>query len=173
MTLVAPLIEKKSKQIRFFNLRSAVIKLTSRCNIQCGYCYENITFGKQKHHTMTPEVFKNFVDIALHSTRQKKFLFILHGGEPTLLSEEWFYDCVGYAYRVAEEVGVALEVSIQTNLINVTHSKFECFKALNISIGASLDNPAHVHSAMRPLAHKVIEHFNLARDMGIQCGILT
>ena len=69
-----------------------VVKVTRDCNLRCKYCYiENK--DAFKNEVMSFEVFKTLVDrICLDKKKTsdefKRFSFIFHGGEPTIIGYE-------------------------------------------------------------------------------------
>ena len=156
----------------FRNLHCAIVKLTSRCNINCEYCYENITFGRGPHSFMSTDTFKDIVDKMLDSTQCEEFLLILHGGEPSLVSTKWFDECLSYAKNKAESLSKQITFFVQTNLVNISDESLNCFGRHNVQVGVSLDNPDYVSSSMRPLAGKVVKNFFRARDSGLNCSVL-
>lgn len=157
-------------EARFNNISSVIVKLTNRCNIRCGYCYENIV---AKGSDMTTETFQKMLVSILSSTSSNKILFILHGGEPTILHTEWFDKNLSRAYEIAESYEKKIEFSIQSNLINIGEDKLKIFKKYNVSIGGSLDNPDFLSESLRPLATKALDTYNKAKALGINIGILS
>ncbi len=151
-------------------LSSAVFKLTNRCNIRCSYCYEDI-LGRGTD--MTSEVFQQSLQTMLAATSKKKFLLILHGGEPTVLTDEWFAENLGAARRLGDEYDKELTITLQSNLIKVPDSKIKLFKEFSLRLGGSLDNPDFIAESMRPLAHKAVATFRRAKAAGLRVGILS
>ncbi len=157
----------------FANLRCIVVKLTSRCNIQCEYCYEDITFGKEKHYNMEIENFKKITNRIFAESKKDSMTVLFHGGEPSLLPISWIDAACSHVRQLAITYNKKLSIDIQSNFIKITDEMMSCLKRNNISIGVSIDNPATMPSSMRPLAEKVIENFLRARKIGLKCGILT
>ena len=155
---------------RFKKLCSAVIKITNRCNIRCKYCYEEIV---AKGTDMSSEVFQRTVRAMLSSTSSDSFLVILHGGEPTILTEAWFEQNLSRVRDLAEVYEKKVEITIQSNLIDVSNEKLRIFQRHSVSVGGSLDNPALVKGTQRPLADKALATYKRAREMGVRVGILS
>ncbi|WP_158618878.1 radical SAM/SPASM domain-containing protein [Legionella qingyii] len=157
---------------RFTNLRAVVVKLTSRCNIKCEYCYEDITFGKEKHYYLPIDDFELLIDKMLTNSRQHQITIIFHGGEPSLLPISWLDRACEFSYASALRNNKSIEISMQTNFINISDDLMNCFKRNNIALGVSIDNPQDVTQSMRPLADKVIKNYFRAKENGVNCGIL-
>ncbi|MEM9888296.1 MAG: radical SAM protein [Bacteroidota bacterium] len=155
---------------RFNNIRCVIVKLTNRCNIRCEYCYENIV---SKGVNMKSEVFQDMVETFLQSTNEKSVLFILHGGEPTILPENWFEENLQKSYELGEKYDKEVEFSIQTNLIKISETKLKIFKKYNVGIGGSIDNPDFLTESLRPLANKALNTYKKAKKLGIRVGILS
>lgn len=68
------------KDARFTNLSAVVVKLTSRCNIKCEYCYEDITFGKEKHYYLPIHDYELLISKVLINSKRSHITIILHGG---------------------------------------------------------------------------------------------
>ena len=154
---------------KFKNVSTAIVKLTNSCNIRCDYCYENIV---SKGSNMTSSVFQDLTEKMLVFSKRKQIQFILHGGEPTLLPVEWFEKNFNYVHKLAKHHGKKVQLSIQTNLINIPDEKLKLFKKYNLSIGGSIDNPDDLPETMRPLSRKALTTFLRAQELGIDIGIL-
>jgi uncharacterized protein len=118
-------------------------------------------------------MFQQMTHSILSSSLEDKILFILHGGEPTILPDNWFEKNFKEAYAIADAYGKKLEFSIQTNLIDISESKLHIFKKHNVSIGGSLDNPAFLKKSFRPLAQQALNTYLHAKELGIKIGILA
>ncbi len=153
---------------RFSNVDALIIKVTKRCNLDCEYCYENIT----KTGDMAIETFRNLAEKAFYSTSKKTVQFIFHGGEPTLLPNSWYVEAFEICQTLAEQTGKEASLSIQTNLTHLLDEKIQLFKDYKVSVGASLDGPADLDHAMRPGAQRVINNFFRAREHGLKVGVL-
>lgn len=153
---------------RFKDVRALIVKVTHRCNINCAYCYEFITKGDD----MAISTFMRLSSAALTSTCSEQIQFIFHGGEPTLLSNDWYRFAVEYAQEIAEKLGKIARFSMQTNLINVSDAQLSLYKELGINISTSLDGPSTLPESLRPRAKKALENYNRAVNHGLKPGIL-
>ena len=156
------------KDIRFTNIGALIVKVTHRCNLDCSYCYENITKGED----MPIETFKALVDKVMDNSIREKIAFIFHGGEPTLVSTTWYQEAVKYANYKAALVNKTVRYSLQTNLLNVTYEQLKAFKDLEINLGVSVDGPVDIPTPYRKRAAKAISNLHLANSIGLKTGIL-
>ncbi|MCI5123246.1 MAG: radical SAM protein [Candidatus Electrothrix sp. AR5] len=155
---------------RFSSIRLAVIKLTNRCNIKCKYCYEDILANGKD---MTTEIFQKIVQTLLASSSESKLSLLLHGGEPTLLSEEWFEENLEKTHELSCYYKKEVKVDIQSNLIDLTDSKIEIFKRFNVNIGGSVDNPNYSTEYLRPLSTKAYDNYLRLKNKEVRVGILS
>ena len=108
------------------NIDLVVLKITNRCNLNCQYCYEYE--GKRPlGQDMSQKLFRKTVDLILITTKKHSVNLLFHGGEPTLLSLDWFRDSVNYVHKKAEVIGKKTSFSIQTNLIDISDDKLDFF----------------------------------------------
>jgi uncharacterized protein len=153
---------------RFSNIGALIVKVTHRCNLDCSYCYENISKGND----MPLEVFKELVDRVMENTSKEKVAFIFHGGEPTIIPNEWYREAIRYANYKAVLCKKSVRYSLQTNLISITEDQLRIYNELDINLGVSVDGPADIPSPYRKRAEKVIKNLNLVKLLGIRFGIL-
>jgi len=155
---------------RFSKINSLIIKVTNRCNLDCAYCYENVS---RKGKDMTIDVFKSIIDKTLNSTEDKKVNVIFHGGEPTLLKNEWYLEAVSYAVTKAVELGKEMKFGIQTNLTTLNQNKIDLFKYLNISPGVSIDDPTLSSTSFRQKENLVVKKIELLIKSELKFGVLS
>jgi uncharacterized protein len=136
------------------SVRHVVLKIASRCNLNCGYCYlynhEDQSALRQPKR-ISDKVFQKIVSRMKEYTDQEQTAIGLtfHGGEPMLLQAERFAELISYARK---QLGSALEsVSIQTNGTLVTDRWAQILRDENVGVGVSLDGPPEVHDPARPL----------------------
>lgn len=144
---------------RFSNVDALIIKVTKRCNLDCEYCYENIT----KSGDMDIATFQEIAEKAFYSSSKNTIEFIFHGGEPTLLPDSWYTEAFQICQTLEGSTGKKASLSIQTNLTHLTDRKLELFRDNKVSVGASLDGSATLIASMRPGAERVIKNFLKAR----------
>lgn len=141
-------MRKESEQ----NLTQIVLKVASRCNLNCSYCY--IYNGEDNGYLHQPkkisdEVFSALLaridDYVEHSKRPMTISF--HGGEPTLIGLPRFRELVEWAQK---ELGDKLAgIAIQTNATLLDADWARAIKSLNVAPSISIDGPKDIHDASR------------------------
>lgn len=154
---------------RFQSVKTIVLKITHRCNTDCNYCYENISAGKD----MASDSAKKIINLLLSNTTQREVTILFHGGEPTLLSYEWFDEVLQFAISEAAIFNKSIRFTIQSNLINVSESKLELFRKHNVSIGVSIDNIYSELSNQRKKSAIVLDKIKNIVSNGMKVGILS
>jgi uncharacterized protein len=122
--------------------RQFILKVHSRCNLSCSYCYVYEMADKGWRglpKRMSSAVAAKAVQrIAEHAGSHglPSIDVILHGGEPLLAGAEWLADLVdSLRSRVPAQVNVAL----QTNGTLLDRPMLTTLKRLGVTIGVSLD----------------------------------
>jgi len=134
-------------------IRTVIVKLAGRCNLNCSYCYvynrEDSSY-RRRPRFISDEIFEAMLlrmrALADEAPRRRLSL-VFHGGEPTLVGSERFDRLVQRAVSV---LGPRLRgMSIQTNATLLTEEWVEVLRRNRISVGISLDGPVAVHDAAR------------------------
>lgn len=151
---------------------TVLIKVASRCNINCTYCYV-YNMGDSGWADMPNHISSETTEAAskalseLTQIQGRPFAVVLHGGEPLLLGPRKL-DRVLSALRSA----VPSEVSfgLQTNGILITEEILEVCSEHRTTISVSIDGPKHIHDRER-VGHdglgtydKVLEGINRLRE---------
>jgi uncharacterized protein len=135
-------------------LGSFLIKVHSRCNLMCDYCYEynsGNTSWKRKPKEMSWEVFEQtLVRVREHSLKHglRKQFFSFHGGEPLLRGADFFRKAVERA-RTVLQPEIEIGFGTQTNATLLTADLAGTLADLSIGVGVSIDGPRHVHDRYR------------------------
>ena len=106
---------------------------TTRCNLECPYCYV-----KQDGRDMSDETYKRMNDIflgMLESGEKDYLIYRLAGGEPLLVFDKWRPHIDDFLNRVGDKGSVA----IITNLTQLSDEVLEWAKDKNVSFSISLD----------------------------------
>ncbi len=161
--------ELSSDDKRFSNIEALIIKVTHRCNLDCAYCYENITNGND----MSIETYKKIIDKTFLNSTKDKILLIFHGGEPTLLKDEWYQEALAYAQNKSIRFNKKVQFSLQTNLLKISETKVKLFKEYNVNLGVSIDGYQGIPDAMRKRTNKTFENYLYLKSQGLKLGVLT
>src|SRR5262249_36318817 len=165
-------------------LSQFIVKVASRCNLNCSYCYvynQADATWRTRPALMSDET----SDAVLARIRrnceeggQDKVAILFHGGEPTLIGSRRF---TSMCERARERLGdmTSVELEIQTNGTRLDEDWVQVFLEHDVRVGISLDGPREVNDAAR-VDHKgrgsydsVARGVALLRDGGVPFGILS
>jgi uncharacterized protein len=138
--------------------REFVLKIHSRCDLACDYCYvyemADQSWRSQPVRMPPATATRTAARIAEHARTHglQKLQLTLHGGEPLLAGPE-LITYVVTAVRDAVDPDVRVDVSIQTNAVRLDSDFLRLFDELNVGIGVSLDGPARAHDRHRRYAN--------------------
>ena len=130
-----------------------LVKLASRCNINCTYCYwfRDAEVYK-KPAVLTPEAEDAFCQRLEEHIREFElpaFLLVFHGGEPLLFPKRRFDVLMKKLRAVAERTGCYIKCGVTTNAILVDDEWIALFKAHDVDVSVSLDGPAEINDKYR------------------------
>lgn len=132
-------------------LDTVLVKVASRCNINCTYCYVyNMGDDNWAHleKFMSPETIGALcASLAEIVSRQRKcFSVVLHGGEPFLLGEARLDFLLRSLREVLPEY---YPISIQTNGMLISIPILDTCSKYRVSVAVSIDGPEEVHNKYR------------------------
>ena len=136
-------------------LDTVLIKVASRCNINCTYCYV-YNMGDDNWSRMAKFMSKETIDALctslkdLVSYQSKRFSVVLHGGEPFLLGS------LKLTYLLSELRKVLSHdypISIQTNGVLISREILDICSEYKASVAVSIDGPQNLHDKFR-VSHK-------------------
>lgn len=136
-----------------YSVTSYVLKIASRCNLNCSYCYMynmgDQTYLKQPKFMSleTVQAFADKLKSYCDSAGIEFVQIIFHGGEPLLAKPEYFEQCVDIFHRTIPDVEYVF--TIQTNGVTLDKKWYELLLKLRISIGISIDGPKKYHDEYR------------------------
>jgi len=142
-------------------LDTVLVKVASRCNINCSYCYVyNMGDDNWKNLSkfMSEETIQGLCASLeeLVANQKKCFSVVLHGGEPFLLGIKK----LSYLLQKLREVlPEHYPISIQTNGILISNEILDICSTYRASVAVSIDGPEHVHNKYR-VNHKNAGTFN-------------
>jgi uncharacterized protein len=132
-------------------LETILVKVTSRCNINCSYCYvyhQGDTSWQRmpKHMSLaTIEDVLRQLEI-LYQDQHQPFAIVLHGGEPLLLPRNILEALLqGLADRLPSACGRA----IQTNGTLIDDELLALCLRTNTTLSVSLDGPPDINDVFR------------------------
>lgn len=137
------------------NNRHLLLVLTSECNLECGYCYEN-----NSSQTMSIAIAKKAISQAVSSLKEEQRLIVeLFGGEPLMAFNQIreIYD-----WSVEHLKGMPLHYFMTTNgtLLNDKLKEWFVERKRNITLCLSLDGRKTSQDKNRPGSYSLIEpHF--------------
>lgn len=130
---------------------TVLIKVASRCNINCSYCYVyNLgdTGWAQMPKLISPDTLQATAEALsrLLSDQTHGFAVVLHGGEPLLLGPKRMAQVLS-TLRAALPSSCTL--NIQTNGMLISDEILEICAVHECSLSVSLDGPAEIHDRWR------------------------
>ncbi|GAA3135309.1 hypothetical protein GCM10010466_27670 [Planomonospora alba] len=134
--------------------RQFILKIHSRCDLACTYCYMYEmadTSWRGRPRRMAPETFAAAAHrIAEHARTHglPEIELVLHGGEPLLAGREAVRDLVTRV-RAAVGPGTRVRVSLQTNAVLLDRRHLDLFAELDVRVGVSLDGDEAMHDRSR------------------------
>ena len=156
-----------------------LVKVASRCNIDCSYCYwfrDASVYDKPK--LMSDDVLRQLLvrieeHVAAHALPD--FPIVLHGGEPLLWGVENFHRFAKACAEISWRRQCEIPIAVTTNGVLIDDDWLDCLEAHDISVAISLDGPAHIHDAQRRTfqghgTHAAVEQAArklVSRDIGV------
>lgn len=132
-----------------------VLKIASRCNLNCTYCYMYNLGDKtylQQPKFMSEAVIDTMLTRVIEHCEKHHltaFAFGFHGGEPLLAGKAFFINFVNKTNTLFEKHGLTANYFIQTNGVLLTRSIGKLFNELKIQIGVSLDGTEEINDTFR------------------------
>jgi len=132
-------------------LDKVLLKVASRCNINCSYCYVynqgDTSWQRMPKHMSLDTVENVLARLAeLHEDQQHSFDVVLHGGEPLLLPRNILQALLE---GLADRLPATCTRSIQTNGILIDEDLLDLCLRTGATLSVSLDGPSDVHDTFR------------------------
>ncbi|PZF73567.1 radical SAM protein [Taibaiella soli] len=138
-------------------LASCVLKIASRCNMKCTYCYmyelADQTWMNQPK-IMSQAVIAGFLerlDEYFNNYIGNNFLVVIHGGEPLLAGVPIMEQLFSSITKIGHKRGVSVGFTVQTNSLLLNEEWINLFRKYNCIVGISLDGPSYVNDKRRKL----------------------
>lgn len=143
-----------------------VVKIASRCNLNCDYCYEynmgDDSWKKQSKY-MSLEIAQHLkcrIVEHLQAHNEIDQIFIsFHGGEPLSVGAERLQNYCDIFKEICNEVPVRLSFSTQTNGVFLDEKMINTLKKNRVFVGVSVDGPKEYNDLHR-VDHKGKSTFN-------------
>ncbi|AEU34652.1 cyclophane-forming radical SAM/SPASM peptide maturase YhhB [Granulicella mallensis] len=132
-------------------LDTVLIKVASRCNINCSYCYvynQGDTSWQRMPKHMSFEIVEDVIRqlATLYRDQDHPFAVVLHGGEPLLLPRNILEALLK---GLADCLPATCSRSIQTNGTLIDDDLLELCVRTGTTLSVSIDGPADVHDTFR------------------------
>jgi uncharacterized protein len=141
-------------------IRYLILVLTTRCNLNCRYCYNGDAPGMD----MTPEIIGR--SLALAATGAEPLHVQLTGGEPTLRP-----DLLALAAEEARRLPRPVTLAMQTNGTRLTPDLVNLCQTRNIEIGVSLDGPPAINEITRGGSRELLAGLRQLETRGVDFNV--
>ncbi len=145
---------------------SFLVKVASRCNLDCDYCYV-YHHADQSWRSMPKylsaehrEAFARQLAEYVLQSEQKHCAVILHGGEPLLVGAQALAD---FARLLRQTCSIPVDISLQTNGLLLTDEALVILAKADIGVSLSLDGPKSANDKHR-LTRKGRSSFELTEQ---------
>lgn len=131
-----------------------LLKVASRCNINCDYCYmyNHLDQGWRLQPKLMSEITLQAtaerISEYVAETGISRLSIVYHGGEPLLLGANKLIENADFLRRLLPE-GTKVDFSIQTNGVLLREEDILRFEEKDIQISLSIDGPASAHDRHR------------------------
>src|SRR5271165_4011545 len=130
-----------------------LVKLASRCNIDCTYCYwfrDAEVYKKPPVLTVEAEdAFCQKLEEHITSFELEYFMVVFHGGEPLLFPKRRFITLQDKLRAIEKRTGCVIQRGVTTNAILIDREWTEIFKTYEVLPSVSIDGPAEIHDQVR------------------------
>lgn len=136
------------------NFTAALLKVASRCNLDCDYCYvyhhvdQTWRLQPKLMSQDTIQLFGSRLSEYVNEQKIAQFSIIFHGGEPLLFTGDGLVQAA-QVIRDAVTPACKLDFSVQTNGLLLTDQVLDVLEKAKIGISISLDGPKHVNDLHR------------------------
>ncbi|MGO9005968.1 MAG: radical SAM protein [Beijerinckiaceae bacterium] len=160
-----------------------LVKLASRCNIDCTYCYwfrDADVYKKPSVLTVAAEdAFCQRLEEHIKHFEIETFMAVFHGGEPLLFPKRRFIALQDKLRAIENRTGCTIQRGVTTNAILIDPDWIKIFKTYDVMPSVSLDGPAEIHDLTRVVYDGKGTHaatlrgMELLRAAGIEPGIIS
>ena len=130
-----------------------LVKLASRCNINCTYCYwfrDAEVYRKPAVLTVEAEdAFCRRLEQHIEEYGLDQFMLVFHGGEPLLFPKRRFVDLQEKLLDIEDRTGCRIVRGVTTNAILIDPEWADILKHYDVGVAVSLDGPPEINDAHR------------------------
>lgn len=130
-----------------------LVKLASRCNINCTYCYwfrDAEVYNKPAVLSVeSEEAFCRRLEEHIRRFALDRFLLVFHGGEPLLFPKRRFVALQERLNEIQDRTGCRIERGLTTNAILIDEEWTGIFNGYDVTVSVSLDGPPDIHDMHR------------------------
>ncbi len=136
-------------------INTYVIKVASRCNINCTYCYmynlEDSSYLKQPKFMSLETMEVLCRKIAVYSKQEgvNNVIIVLHGGEPLLTTPEFYTGTRKLLDEHLKGNDIRYAMTVQTNGTLLTPEWVDFLQETQIDIGVTIDGTKKIHDQHR------------------------
>lgn len=158
---------------------SVWMKPTERCQLRCKHCFVNADLlrGSTRWSLDTfVRVMRRLQDyFAAHPVPGRTMQLIWHGGEPLIMGPRFYREAMPVARRMLGEVGVAVQASVQSNLLLITDEWVSVLRdEFRGGIGTSFDwGLREVGGSWEAFRDRWLARYWQCREAKIQVGAVT
>jgi uncharacterized protein len=130
-----------------------LVKLASRCNIKCTYCYwfrDPDVYRRPAVLTIEAEdALCRRLEEHINAFGLDHFIVVFHGGEPLLFPKHRFVALQEKLLDIEERTGCEIARGVCTNAILIDQEWVDIFDEFGVDISVSLDGPPEIHDKYR------------------------
>ena len=130
-----------------------LVKLATRCNLDCNYCYwfsdENVY---KKPAILTESAGKKLIERIKNYVNKcglEQFHITFHGGEPLLYGKKRFKELCDQLYEASSQANYIQTFSVTTNGILIDNEWCDLFSRYDVQVCISLDGPEYINDRNR------------------------
>jgi uncharacterized protein len=160
-----------------------LVKLASRCNINCSYCYwfrDAEVYKKPAVLTVQAEdAFCEALEEHIVNFALDRFAVVFHGGEPLLFPKHRFISLQEKLLDVEARTGCEIGRGLCTNAILIDREWTEIFNKYAVDVTVSLDGPPDIHDKYRVdfkgegTHAQTLDGIGWLRGAGIEPGLIV
>jgi uncharacterized protein len=168
------------REVPFFTF--VLVKLASRCNINCTYCYwfrDAEVYKKPAVLTVDAEdAFCQRLEEHIRKFEIDHFMMVFHGGEPLLFPKRRFIALQEKLLEIEERTECSLMRGVTTNAMLIDKEWAQILAEFEVNVSISIDGPADIHDKYRldfkgrGTHAETIRGLTLLREAGLNPGII-